>query len=246
MPDSPDDGQLPSPKADASELVAGDTQRSHVGDVSLGRSSKDGLHDEKDWIGTDEPSDPMPEPKTPAARKALEEFKLSVRGELDRMGEVALSILVWGPSPTSASPAAKKRIEIGRALSEAGHNAMFSEQLFDQVPKAGWSAKALEYAQAKHVHLIFILLEDSPGALAEAHDFIWFPNLAPKCTVLVPLEYRSGYSALGALKEHQDSTNGVEWYTRADLEACRVLGSVMRRSESMRLRVYRLRDIKYA
>lgn len=184
----------------------------------------------------------MPEPKTQAAREAYEAFLRSYLAQIERSKEVSLSILVWGPAPTSDSPAARKRVEIGQFLSEEGHNAMFSEQL-EAVPVPGnWSAKALEYAQAKVVHLIFILIEDSPGALAEAVDFICLPQLASKCVVLVPRHYRSGYPASGPLQEHDDGYRGVFWYSAEDLETCNVLGEVRTRSQARRLHLQRLRE----
>lgn len=184
----------------------------------------------------------MPEPKTDAARKALEQFHQKYISQLARSMEFSLSILVWGPSPSSQSPAAKKRVEIGRFLADEGHNAMFSEQLAEVHVPGTPTAKEREYAQAKLVHLIFILIEGSPGALAEAIDFICFPQIAQKCVILVPNEYRSGYAASGPLREHEDGYRGVFWYSAKDLQECNVLGEVKIRSRARRLHLQRLKE----
>src|SRR5215213_449981 len=125
----------------------------------------------------------LPPPLTPEAEKERARFKAASETYLRSVQRIALSILVWGPDPNRDSVVARKRREIRDTLLGLGHNAMFSE---DISPKSKHlSLKSLEFAQAQAAHLIIILLEDSPGAVAEAHDFCNHPEIAPKVCVLI-------------------------------------------------------------
>ena len=61
---------------------------------------------------------------------------------------------------------------------------MFSEDL--PIQTGNISEKSKEFAQARAAHLIIILVEDAPGALAEAHDFCNHPDIAPNVYVMIP------------------------------------------------------------
>ena len=166
------------------------------------------------------------------ARRERKRFEARYEAFIKEAQEISLSILVWGPNPQSDSPVAKKRIEIREELIKLGHNAMFSEDLSLQTDNL--SEKSKEFAQALAAHLIIILVEDAPGASAEAHDFCNHPDLAPKVYVMIPKKYMQGYSAQGAIKDLSDGYGGVHWYEDEDLGICNVRKQAVIRAEARR------------
>jgi hypothetical protein len=190
----------------------------------------------------DEPDDlNLPTPLTSHARRELDRFMRQYQRSLKRSRRVSLTVLVWGPAPAAGGAVAGKRRDIRDRLREAGHNAQFSEDIPDVPLASGLSEKSKEYAQACEAHLVVMLLEDSPGALAEAHDFANDPEIAPNVLAIVPKQYEEGYSARGALADLANAYNGVFWYSAEDLAACNVLARAMRAAESRRQILYRAR-----
>jgi hypothetical protein len=114
---------------------------------------------------------------------------------------------------------------------------MFSEDL-GRAPTPT-SQKTFEFAQAQSAHLILILVEDSPGALGEAHDFCNHPELAPKIFILIPSRYRKGYSAQGAIQDLENAYGGVFWYSEKDLTVCNVSTRAINRAEALRQLLFR-------
>lgn len=183
--------------------------------------------------------DALPRGLTAEAEEQRKRFEKQYREFLMRSREVSLSILVWGQSPASQSRVAKKRVEIRDELQRLGHHAVFSEDL----PNIeGFSEKSKEFAQAQAADLVMILLEDSPGALAETHDFCNHPEIAPKLTVMVPSKYRGGYSAKGAVMDFDAAFGGVFWYDDDDIDACHLCGRAVQRAEAVRNILYRHGD----
>ena len=181
----------------------------------------------------------LPEPRTEAAKAARRHFEQQVEGQQRKEQEIAFSILVWGMSPERDAPIAKKRKDIGHQLIEDGHNAMFSEDLTNLGDDHGLSEKSKEFAQAKAVDLIIILVEDSPGALTEASDFCNHPDLASKIYIMAPEAYKAGYAGQGALKELDEGYGGVYWYRQGEVEACNLLTQARKRVLARRSMAYR-------
>lgn len=179
----------------------------------------------------------VPEGLTEAARRERQRFNVACEALLKEVRKLSLSILVWGPNPQSESVIARKRNAIRDELKALGHNAMFSEELTPQVQ--GLSEKSKEFAQATVAHLVIILVEGSPGALAETHDFCNHPDIAPKVYVMVPTQYREGYSAKGAIKDLEDAHGGVYWYREDDVRSCNLLTQAVKRAEARRNILYR-------
>ncbi|MCI0558995.1 MAG: hypothetical protein MN733_10905 [Nitrososphaera sp.] len=145
---------------------------------------------------------------------------------------ISLSILVWGPSTQRDSRLGNKRTQIRDQLIARGHNAMFSEEL--PSPPLEISQKTLEFAQVKASHLALILIQDSPGALGEMHDFCNHPDVAWKIFVAVPRAYKAGYPAKGALRLLEEANGGVFWYEESDLSKCTVATRMIRRADARR------------
>lgn len=183
-----------------------------------------------------------PEPLTERARHQYLSFQERYQAQLARArSEVSLSILVWGPSLCVDSVVSRKRIEIRDALRRDGHSAAFSEELECSEPYT--SLKSVELAQARTADLIIILLESSPGAVAETHDFADRPELVGKCYIFVPVAYRSGYSSRGILKDIEEGYGGVYWYEPDELRACDVLSRALKRAEARRQIEFRARTL---
>ena len=181
----------------------------------------------------------LPEPKTEAAKTARINFERQLREQQEKERQIAFSILVWGMSPEKNDLIANKRKDIKEQLLEDGHNAMFSEELTSLGDDLGLSEKSKEFAQANTADLVIILIEDSPGALAEACDFCNHPDLAPKIYVMAPDSYKEGYPGQGALKELDEGYGGVYWYQQGDVEACFLLTQASRRVRARRSMAYR-------
>jgi len=114
---------------------------------------------------------------------------------------------------------------------------MFSEDIglpTELGPSVSTSEKGKEFAQAIAADLVFVLLEDAPGALAEAHDFGNHPELASKMYVMIPRAYEEGYSARGAIKLLEDAYGNVFWYDPQDIESCKLLERAVARAEALR------------
>ena len=171
----------------------------------------------------------LSEPKTEAARRARIDFERRVEEQLKKENDIVFDILVWGMSPDKDIPIAKKRKDIKSRLKKNGHNAMFSEELTNLGDDRGLSEKSKEFAQAQIADFIIILIEDSPGALAEACDFCNHPDLAWKIYVMAPASYKAGYAGQGALKDLDEGYGGVYWYQQRDVEVCRLLTQACKR-----------------
>ena len=180
---------------------------------------------------------PLPNGMDEPARRERERFEARYKKFLEESRRVSLSILVWGQNPRSGSALANKRMEICDELLRLGHNAMFSELLPD--PAGDVSEKTKEFAQARAADLVIILVEEAPGALAEAHDFCNDPKIAPKVYVLIPKKYQQGYSSQGAMRDLSDAHGGVYWYDENELQRCDVFKYAVRRAEARRHLLFR-------
>jgi hypothetical protein len=174
----------------------------------------------------------LPDGLTDAARRKRAQFNEVYKGFLKEREEIALSVLVWGPDPKSKSPVSKKRKEIRAELLKNGHDAKFSEEISTDGDDRA-SQKAKELAQAQAADVLIILVEGSPGALAETHDFCGRLEIAPKVLVLVPVEYKKGFSGSGLLSDLK-AFGGVHWYKPTELTSCNVLGVAVGRVEARR------------
>ena len=150
---------------------------------------------------------------------------------------MSLSILVWGQSPIEKTRLADKRIQIRNELSNLGHNAMFSEDIDLSVDRL--SEKSKEFAQARAADIILILLQDSPGALAETHDFCNHPDIGPKVYAMIPTEYKEGYSGRGAIKDLDEAYGGVYWYDEYEIQNCNISTRAIDRAEALRHIIHR-------
>lgn len=110
--------------------------------------------------------------KRPSGLKTDKRGKRSFDREKTRKGLAVSSasckfrVLVWGPAPGSANPAAATRLEIRDELKRMGHDAFFSEEL--AVPAV--PTNVLELVQLKKVNLV-VNVASSYGSLAEFENY---------------------------------------------------------------------------
>ena len=181
----------------------------------------------------------LSEPKTEAARQARRNFERGVEEQLRKEGQIAFSILVWGMSPDSDAPIARKRKEIGNQLIADGHNAMFSEDLTNLGSDLNLSETSRELAQAREAEFIIVLIEGSSGALAEVCDFCVRPDIAHKIYIMAPQSYRDGFPGKGDLRDLDEGYGVVHWYAQEDIVACDLLTQARRRVQARRSIAYR-------
>lgn len=178
-----------------------------------------------------------PEPESSEAETARRDFEQEVDELLEEMKNIAFKILVWGPSTSSKSPVAEKRKRIWEKLNEAKHKCWMSEEIKD--PPEGVSLKAYEFAQAKRVDLIVMLVEtDARGVNGEMHDFCSRQELLPKILLFYPEGMRSSYGGQGLVKDLDKGFRIVQWYTEIDISSCRVMTVVLEWVQARRSYTY--------
>lgn len=174
----------------------------------------------------------MPAGLTSEAQRELERWDAERQALIADIKKIPLRILVWGPSTASNNPIAFKRMQIRDALAAEGFVAVFSEIWATAAP--GLSQKTNELTQALTAHLIIILIEDSPGALGEMHDFSSHQEIVRIMFVMCPSRYESGYSAQGAGKMLDLAYGNVYWYEDGEIADCKVLTHALERANALR------------
>jgi hypothetical protein len=142
--------------------------------------------------------------------------------------------LIWGPAPAAATPAGSTRLQLRDALIDDGHLAQFSEDLIDPS-----SNRSIQLQQLTHVqsHDVVFSIPDSPGSIAEIHDFAKVPGVSHKIITFLDRGWNSGYSNLTLLEFQSQVTCAVELYDSTDLPAYVV--------EKAKVIVRRLQEIYY-
>jgi hypothetical protein len=175
----------------------------------------------------------VPPPLSSAAQEENERFLSAVTQELQQISEnIALTVLIWGPDPESPNPVAAKRKEIWEKLRIAGFNAKMSEEI-STAKKDGMALKLQEKAQAKYAHLIIVLVEGSPGASAEVHDFLHYREIARKMVIMIPRAYKKGYGGQ-SIAFDAAFCRKVYWYGENAIEKCYVRREAMNAANTAR------------
>ncbi|MGF0539895.1 hypothetical protein ACQQ2Q_17990 [Agrobacterium sp. ES01] len=168
-----------------------------------------------------------------------DQFKRAIEAKrqeaLARIERVPIAVLVWGPSPTSGSPMAEIRVQLRDSLSQRGHLADFSEDLFD--PASPLSNLAQQVAQAEAYDIIFSM-PSSFGAVGEIHDFARLQGIAHKLIAFVDQAHVNGYSPQSLMATQTSASCKIEVYSASDLPGCiidKALDQVRRLQELMYL-----------
>ena len=190
-------------------------------------------------MGNDSNDPTLSELKTEAAKQARRSFEHRVEEQLKQEEQIAFNILVWGMSPDRDTPITRKRIEIGNQLIEQGHNAMFSEDLTNLCSDLDLSEASRELAQAREADFIIVLVEGSPGSMAEVCDFFIRPDIAYKVYIMAPHSYRDGYPGKGDLRDLDEGYGVIYWYRQQDVASCNLLVQACKRVQARRSIAYR-------
>lgn len=153
-------------------------------------------------------------PCPPAFEAEVERLR---RAALARIDEIPVAVLVWGPSPTGGSPTAATRLKLKQELQNRGHLARFSEELFDSTSIRSNLAQQIAQAEA---HDIVFSIPDSPGSIAEIHDFARIPWLSHKVVTFLDQKWNDGYSNQSLIQLQAITTCQVRLYDSSALPTC--------------------------
>lgn len=139
------------------------------------------------------------------------------REALAQIDSIPIAALIWGPAPTAGTPISDARVRLRDELSARGHLARFSEELVD--PALPYSIFSQQLAQAKAFDIVFSL-PDSPGSIAEIHDFARIPDLAPKVVGFLNSRWNNGYSNQSLMQIESIATCRIQPYDDTKLPDC--------------------------
>jgi hypothetical protein len=163
---------------------------------------------------------------------------------IERVNRTSLMVLLWGPGE-SGGDLYDKRQQIRRKLLQENVAAVFSEQIDLDVPLPDWSTKARELLQALAADLI-VILQASPGSIAEAHDFAEFiEDIGRKMLIFIDKNAEHGYACLGALAELREYYSNVHTFDYPkDIQECNLLTAVLKRIRVMRYVKWRQLNVR--
>lgn len=136
---------------------------------------------------------------------------------LEAISRVPVSVLIWGPDPTTDSPVANCRKLLKQELLSDHVWASFSEDLYDK--NLPYSNFAQQISQAEAYDLI-VSIPDSHGSVAEIHDFSRMPGISNKVITFIDEQWNNGYSNSTLLQLQSIVTCRVQQYKSADLPHC--------------------------
>lgn len=136
---------------------------------------------------------------------------------LQRVQSVPVAALIWGPAPTAGTIVADTRVKLKSELNARGHHARFSEELID--PLSPISIVSQQMAQAEAFDVVFSI-PDSPGSIAEIHDFARIPLLSYKVVAFLNSDWNNGYSNQSLIQLQSTATCQIQLYKPSDLPHC--------------------------
>lgn len=172
-------------------------------------------------------------PLKPEAQRLFEKIIPQINEELSEIKKIPVSILLWGPSPYSDSPISDMRKLLRDELRKLGHLALFSEEI---VEDGLGSIRIQQLVQAQKFDMI-VSIPESPGSIAEIHDFAGDARVNGKLLVFLNNEYIEGYSHQSLQALSSILTYEVIFYN-GNSELNQVKEGVLNH-------VYRLREVKY-
>ena len=128
---------------------------------------------------------------SPEAKALLEKMMPYYYKKLNEIKKIPISVLIWGPTPSSSSVIGEMRKKLRRELRIEGNLAMFSEELCDE--KSDYSIRLQQLIQAEQFDLI-ISIPESFGSIAEIHDFTADTRVNKKILIFLNEEFAEGYS----------------------------------------------------
>lgn len=126
------------------------------------------------------------------AKQLFQQMLPKYKQRLDEIKRLPVSILIWGPSPTSSSVIGELRKQLRNTLRQEGNLAMFSEELCDA--DCDFSIRLQQLVQAEQYDLI-ISIPETPGSIGEIHDFASDIRVNKKILIFLNENFSTGYSA---------------------------------------------------
>ena len=136
---------------------------------------------------------------------------------LSRIQRLPIAALIWGPSPTAGTSVAQARSILRDTLLSNGHLARYSEELVD--PNSPLSILIQQVAQAEVYDIVFSI-PDSPGSIAEIHDFARIPGLSHKIVAFLNSDWNDGYANQSLVQLQSTTTCQVQLYQPSALPQC--------------------------
>lgn len=153
---------------------------------------------------------------------------------VQRIKAQPIAALIWGPAPISGTPIALVRNQLRDTLVSNGHHARFSEELID--PSLSLSIIAQQVTHVEAFDIVFSLPE-SPGSIAEIHDFARIPSVSPKIVAFIDSRWNSGYSSQSLMQLESTATCRIQVYDHTLLPDCVITPAL--------LLVSRLQEVYY-
>lgn len=125
------------------------------------------------------------------AIQLLQEMLPKYNQRLSEIKRIPISILIWGPTPTSSSAVGNIRKQLRSTLRQEGNLAMFSEELCEE--DCNFSTRLQQLVQAEQYDLI-ISIPETPGSIGEIHDFASDPRVNKKILIFLNENFSTGYS----------------------------------------------------
>jgi hypothetical protein len=146
-----------------------------------------------------------------------EEVERRRREALNRVLRLPIAALIWGPTPSAGTPVAAVRTQLRDTLADGGHLACFSEEMYDStLPQ---SNLVQQLAQVEAFDIVFSV-PDSPGSIAEIHDFSRIPTVSNKIVTFLNQDWNSGYANQSLLQLQSTVTCQIQVYKTCDLPDC--------------------------
>lgn len=170
-------------------------------------------------------------PLSPEAQNYLHEVEKRRVETLTRISKIPIASLIWGPSPTDRSLVSKTRMQLREKLITLGHLVHFSEELMDRSLPFSIQAQQVSHAES---HDIVFSIPDSPGSIAEIHDFAKIPGLSHKIVTFLDRQWNAGYANRSLIEIQSTATCDIVLYDDAKLPDCiidKACGLVVRLQE---------------
>lgn len=139
------------------------------------------------------------------------------REALARISRIPIATLIWGPNPSAGTRIAQARLRLRDELNGLGHYARFSEELIDSSSSHSIIAQQMSHVEAFD---IVVSIPDSPGSIAEIHDFARIPEVAHKVIAFVDSDWNNGYSNQSLIQHGTNVTCQVNQYQACNLPDC--------------------------
>jgi uncharacterized protein (DUF1499 family) len=147
----------------------------------------------------------------------LEEVRRRRLQCLQTIRRIPIAVLIWGPAADNGSAVAATRVALRESLRRNGHAAHFSEELYD--PNEPFSIQAQQAADVE-AHDVVFSLPETPGSIAEAHDFFKLPGISRKLIVFLDRQWNDGYANKSLIELRSLATADIILYEAGDMPNC--------------------------